>query len=406
MWQLSSANRWQSAIVLWFIFFAGSVFPAAAQQDINIGLLAPFTGLWAEQGRLMRIGAEMAVEDINKQGGIKSMGGAKLKLVVADTGATVETATNAAQRLLSAGNISALDCCWLSSFTLAAREIGERLHVPILTFASNDGITQGGYKYIFRSGTGTDLQVRTGVVLIKEAAAKAGHTIKTAALVGDNTAVTVSYFKNLEEVLPKNDVKIVINRVWTPPLSDAIPVAVAVREASPDVIFLGTTTFEDSVAIIRGLNAAKFKRPILGTGAQFLTPEFFKALGPEAVDGVMATQGSAITKDPFAAQFLERFKKRTGEGWTIHNTTSSYAEIWIVKDALEKAASADPAKVRDALASLHITKEPPTAFLGVDVRFEPNGQNAGALNFIVQWQNGSPVLVSPPDVAIAPIKVQ
>ncbi|HVV60542.1 MAG TPA: ABC transporter substrate-binding protein [Pseudolabrys sp.] len=380
--------------------------PALAQQDVNIGLLAPFSGLWAEQGRLMRIGAEMAIEDINKQGGIKSMGGAKLKLVVADTGATVETATNAAQRLLSSGNISALDCCWLSSFTLAAREIAERLHVPILTFASNDGIVQGGYKYIFRSGTGTDLQVRTSIVMIKDAAAKAGGKIQTGALIGDNTAVTVSYFKNLEELLPKNGVKIVLNRVWTPPLSDAIPVAVAVRDANPDVIFLGTTTFDDSVAIIRALNAVKIKRPVLGTGAQFLTPEFFKALGPAAVDGVMATQGSAITKNPFAAEFLERFKKRTNEGWTVHNTTSSYAELWIIKEALEKAGSADPVKVRDALASMNSKNVQATAFLGVDVHFEPNGQNAGALNFIVQWQDGKPMLVSPPEMATAPIKMK
>jgi branched-chain amino acid transport system substrate-binding protein len=405
MWRRNLLHGGKLAIASLLVAI-GVATPATAQQEVNIGLLAPFTGLWAEQGRLMRIGAEMAVEDINSQGGIKSLGGAKLKLVIADTGATVETATNAAQRLLGAGNISALDCCWLSSFTLAAREIAERLHVPILTFASNDGIVQGNYKYIFRSGTGTDLQVRTGVVLIKEAAMKAGGKVESAVLLGDNTAVTVSYFKNLEEVLPKNNVKILLNRVWTPPLADAIPIAVAVRDANPDVIFLGTTTFDDSVAIIRALSAVKLKKPILGTGAQFLTPEFFRALGPANVDGVMATQGSAITKNPFAVEFLERFKKRSGEGWTIHNTTSTYAEIWIVKEALEKAGSADPVKVRDALASIHSTNPAATAFLGVDVKFEPNGQNAGALNFIVQWQNGAPVLVSPPQVATAAIKMK
>src|SRR6516225_976545 len=46
-------------------FVLACAHPAAAQQQVNIGLLAPFTGLWAEQGRLMRIGAEMALEDIN-----------------------------------------------------------------------------------------------------------------------------------------------------------------------------------------------------------------------------------------------------------------------------------------------------------------------------------------------------
>src|ERR1700694_2713238 len=114
MTQLHKRRGLTIAIAACLMSFA-VVVPVAAQQEVNIGLLAPFSGLWAEQGRLMRIGAEMAIEDINQQGGIKSLGGAKVKLVVADTGGTVETATNAAQRLLSAGNISAFDCCWLSS---------------------------------------------------------------------------------------------------------------------------------------------------------------------------------------------------------------------------------------------------------------------------------------------------
>ena len=80
---------------------------AAAQSSVDIGLLAPFSGPWAEHGKFMRIGAEMAVEEINKQGGIKALDGAKINLVVADTGPSVETATNAAQRLLSGGKLTA-----------------------------------------------------------------------------------------------------------------------------------------------------------------------------------------------------------------------------------------------------------------------------------------------------------
>jgi branched-chain amino acid transport system substrate-binding protein len=80
--------------------FALGLSGAGAQTSIDIGLMGPFSGPWAEHGKFMRIGAEMAVEEINRQGGIKSLGGAKINLVVADTGPSVETATNAAQLLL------------------------------------------------------------------------------------------------------------------------------------------------------------------------------------------------------------------------------------------------------------------------------------------------------------------
>ena len=58
--------------------------PAQAQNpsEVKVGLLVPLSGLYARPGTVMRMGAEMAIEDINAQGGIKSMGGAKLKLVV------------------------------------------------------------------------------------------------------------------------------------------------------------------------------------------------------------------------------------------------------------------------------------------------------------------------------------
>ena len=54
--------------------------PAAAQTEVKIGLIAPMSGPWARQGDLMLKGANLAIEDINKQGGIKALGGAKLKL--------------------------------------------------------------------------------------------------------------------------------------------------------------------------------------------------------------------------------------------------------------------------------------------------------------------------------------
>jgi len=73
---------------------------ARAADDVEIAMLVPLSGPWAEQGILEKAGAEMAVDDINQAGGIKSLGGAKVKLVSVDTGATAETAKDAAQRMI------------------------------------------------------------------------------------------------------------------------------------------------------------------------------------------------------------------------------------------------------------------------------------------------------------------
>jgi branched-chain amino acid transport system substrate-binding protein len=377
---------------------------AQGAQPVNIGMLAPLSGPYAENGFLMKIGTEMAVEEINAQGGIKALGGAKLNLVTADTGATLETATNAAQRILGTGNISGFLCCWASSFGLAGSEIGERLKVPMLTYSFADELTSRGYKYIFRDSPMSTMQMKVLMPLLVEQAKSLGKTIKTAALVGDNSAVTASYFRSVREELPKYGITIATNKVWTPPLTDALPVALATKSANADIVFLGSTTLDDSISIVRAFHITKMSTPAIGNGAQFLTPEFLKALGPEKVEGLLTIQSSAITKDPFAADFLKRFRERTKIDWTTHNTTSAYAEVWILKEAIEKAASPDPLKVRDALASLRITTPPPTAFDGKDIKFDETGQYAGAPTFMVQWQDGRPVLVTPSDVAVAPLK--
>jgi branched-chain amino acid transport system substrate-binding protein len=94
------------------------------------------------------MGARLAVEDVNAAGGIKSMGGAKLKLVEYDAGDSSEKAKDAAQRMIAqepdlVGGFG----CWLSSFTLAATEVTERAQLPWLTLSYSDLITSRGFKH-------------------------------------------------------------------------------------------------------------------------------------------------------------------------------------------------------------------------------------------------------------------
>src|SRR5690242_21499901 len=104
--------------------------PAAGAEDVKIALVAPLSGRWARQGQLKKMGADMAIEEINSQGGIEALGGAKLVLREADAGDSVEKAVSAAQRVLTRDKISAGIGSWLSSFTLGVTEVAERLQVP------------------------------------------------------------------------------------------------------------------------------------------------------------------------------------------------------------------------------------------------------------------------------------
>jgi branched-chain amino acid transport system substrate-binding protein len=110
--------------------------PAQAQSEVKIGLIQPLSGPWSRSGEMSKRGAELAVEDINKAGGVKACGGAKIKLVVVDGGDSPEKFKNAAQRLVSqepdlVGGIGSN----ISSFTLAVTEVTERAGVPWMTLS-------------------------------------------------------------------------------------------------------------------------------------------------------------------------------------------------------------------------------------------------------------------------------
>src|SRR5258708_40304841 len=99
----------------------GAALNAFAQtNEVEVGLIAPMSGPYARQGQVMKMAADMAIETINQQGGIKSMGGAKLKLSVFDAGDSVERAKNAAQRMVAnSPDLVVATGAYLSSFTLA-----------------------------------------------------------------------------------------------------------------------------------------------------------------------------------------------------------------------------------------------------------------------------------------------
>src|ERR1700735_849809 len=170
---------------------------AQAPAEVKIAMLVPLSGPWARQGILEQMGAHMAIDDINNGGGIKSMGGGKLKLIEYDTQDSAEKAKDAAQRMLAqepdlVGGFG----CWLSTFTLAATEVTERAELPWLTLSYSDLITGRCYKYVFQSSPTADRQAEEELPMIMELAEKAsGKKPTKVAFVGDNTAASVSFMK-------------------------------------------------------------------------------------------------------------------------------------------------------------------------------------------------------------------
>src|SRR5436189_2553256 len=320
---------------------------APAAEDLKIALVVPLSGRWARQGQLKKMGAEMAIAEVNAQGGIKALGGAKIVLREADAGDSVEKAVSAAQRVLTREKISAGIGSWLSSFTLGVTEVAERLQVPWLTLSYADSITERGFKDTCQPSPVSSLQAEQALELVTELAKKNNRPIKKAAIVGDNTAATVFFFKPLrEKLLAAKGIELVVDEVWTPPLADATAIAQKLRATQPDIVFYGATNFPDSIQVLQKVKEFGVKSPIQGVVAWLVTPEYAKTLGKEMLDSIQTVVATHPMKDQ--EQIVKRFTQHTGEPFMTQEPLSTYGHVWLIKEAIEPAKSADPKTIRHA----------------------------------------------------------
>ncbi|MBN9559860.1 MAG: ABC transporter substrate-binding protein [Alphaproteobacteria bacterium] len=387
---------------------ATAVRPARAQQpsEVKIAMLVPMSGPWARQGILEQMGAELAIDDVNSAGGIKSLGGAKLKLVQYDTGDSAEKAKNAAQRMVAqepdlVGGFG----CWLSSFTLAATEVTERASLPWLTLSYSDLITGRGFRYVFQTSPTAPQQADDTVPIVMALAEKTtGKRPTKVGIIGDSTAAAVSFRKALDEhVLKDQKLSAVVNEVYTPPLSDATTLVQAVRSARPDFMLLLSTSVPDDKLLTEKFNEygmGATKLPLVGNGGHWGTPELLKVTGADLLQGVMVGLANWPGKDQ--AALSKRFEERTKEPWFGHDSLFAYAHVMILKEALEKAGVAERQKVAEAIRKLDMTDGPALLFPGHHLQFDDKGRRKNAQMVMIQWQNGKPVTIYPTDIAAAP----
>ena len=380
----------------------------AQAKDVEIAMLVPLSGPWARQGILEKLGAEMAVDDVNKAGGIKALGGAQLKLLQFDTQDTAEKAKDAAQRMLAQNpDLVGGFGCWLSTFTLAATEVTERAHLPWLTLSYSDAITGRGYKYVFQSSPTAVQQAEDMVPVIMALAEKAtGKRPTKVASIGDNTAASVSFRKPIDShVLKDQKLTEVIHEIYTPPLSDATTLVQPVRAARPDFVLLTSTNVPDDKLLLDDFNQFGMppsKLPLIGNGGHWAVPELLKNTSKDELEGTLV--GLANWPGKAVEDVSQRFIKRTGEPWFGHDSIFAYAHVMILAAALEKAGAADREKVNQAIHAIDTTTGPALFFPGHHLQYDAQGRRVGAKMVMVQWQDGKPITVFPPDVAVAAAK--
>ena len=164
-----------------------------AQEAVNVGVIVPLSGANAQFGINSRNGIQLVADEINANGGIKSMGGAQINLVIADATSNPTQAATVAQRMMSQDNVVAVLGAFASSLTLAISEVTERRGVPLLTMSFSDQITDRGFQNVFQIvSPGSQIGAAT-FDFTRALAQEAGQTLEKIAIMYEDTPARHQY---------------------------------------------------------------------------------------------------------------------------------------------------------------------------------------------------------------------
>lgn len=364
-----------------------------AQEPINVGVVLPLSGPNAQFGINSRNGIQLVADEINEAGGIQSMGGAPINLVIADSTSNPTQAATVAQRMMSQDRVVAVLGAFASSLTLAISEVTERRGIPLLTMSFSDEITGRGFKNVFQIvSTGSQLGQATFdyTVALSE---KAGDSLERIAIMYEDTAYGTSQSVGLREAAKAAGIEIVMDEAYPLGITDVSPLINQLRRSDAQVVF-PVSYLNDSLLIVRTMRQQGVEIPTIGGAAGYIIPDFREGLG-DLADDVLSISPAAYDQAP---EFTERFRERFGY-FMVHEAQEHAACMGCLHLALEATGEADPAAVREALATGVFDRGWATVMSGGRVEFDEMGRNPHASPLMVQWRGQELVTVYPDEFA-------
>jgi len=371
-----------------------SAAPAGARaqgKDVKLGYILPVTGPLAFEAQLSLNGLQLAVDEINAAGGIKALGGAKLALLPGDTQQKVELGNSEAARLIDAG-VSVLIGPFSSLVAYSVRQVTEKSKTPFMLLAAvADNLTEGGLKYVFRvQPNGKAMSTLTMTNLVEMATAS-NTAIKRVAMMHEDGNFGTTMGNHVEAFGGKLGYTVVQRIPYSLKSPDFTAELSKVKAARPDLLVI-SGYYGDSKIIAE--TASKLRigvHALVGlANAAYSNPKFIadnRELTEQLFDGnYWHNPQSPRAKAVFAA-----YEKRFSSTLTSHGV-QAYTVIYVVKDALERAGSADRDTLRNALAKTNLSDH----ILPQDaIKFDDTGENVNASPALLQVQHGKPTVVGP-----------
>ena len=388
-------------------------FPAVLRAQtpaFKVGVVHPVTGPIAEPGQACRLGAQMAADAINAAGGIKSLGGMKLELLVGDTQSKPDVGRTEAERVIGQG-AQMLMGSFDSGSTAAMVPVTQQRRIPFLVdIAAADPITanvakavkegQQKVQYVYRNfPTGSSFG-RKAVQYFGEIFHEAGVSPKRVVLMYCNDLFGQNNAKGFQAAhaaaKPSWDIVDVIP--WPEPPQDLSTEVSRAKAAKPDIIAPITRPASAQLLLPEIRKQRLDILGIVGPGSPGLYEAGQLAALKEDLEYVMSSLPWANFKNPRTQKVAEDYLKRSGGKTFDTNSGYSYDGMMLIADILERAKSTDSDTIVEAIKKTNYTNGL-MQYAG-PVVFNEIGDNPNAVTTMVQILGQKPVAVWPREVAL------
>ena len=316
----------------------------ATGQPIKVAFIGSLTGLVADLGMANLNGAKLAVDEVNKAGGVA---GRPLELLTYDDTNDPSVAVTRAQKAITSDGAQVIIGGTNAPTAMSIREVSNQAKVvDISPQAQNRELTQG-MPWIFRVGTVDLYNARALVALMM----KLGY--KKPALISDNTAFGQSGDKSLQEALTEKGIKWVTDQKHNAGATDVTAQVLAAKNAGGDVLLVWSQG-ADAALIAKTKKQLGYDVPQMGLDSQMHASAL--PIAGDAYEGVIAVS-IADTSRPDVQAFFDTYQKTFGiPPATIYSPCQGHDAVQILAAGLRKIApigdKVDQEKLKAALETV------------------------------------------------------
>jgi branched-chain amino acid transport system substrate-binding protein len=368
---------------------------SAEQDTITFGAALSFTGKYSTIGKHTKNGYDLAAERINEMGGIKVGDKTyKVKIQYYDDESTPARAAQLVERLIEQDGVKYLLGPYGSGPTKAIAPVTEAAKIPMVEGnGASRSLFNKGYKYLFAVLSTSEKYLAEAVNLAAEQAKKEGKdpsSVKVAIVV-ENDPFSQDIRAGVIEDAEKYGMKVVIDDKLPKELSDMTATLTKVKALKPDLLVVSGHSKGAALAV-RQIAELKVDVPILAI-THCEAADVVGKFGGDANFTLCSTQWAETMtyKDKwfgFAGDYAETFSKKYDYA-PPYQAAESSAAVLVLADAIERAGSLDPEKVRDALAATEME-----TFYG-NIKFDSTGKNIAKPMVLRQIQKGKYIPVAP-----------